>query len=68
MTVDDIGRQHVSCVRIGVSEEVGEADGGEGVVIIEGAFIKLYHDLNEDLLTSPWMRILVVDVFEHDVQ
>lgn len=45
MTVDDISREHVSRVGVGVAEEVGKAHGWERVVIIEGAFVELDHDL-----------------------
>lgn len=50
MTVDDIGGKYVSCVRIGVAEEVGEAHGGEWVIITEGVFVELDHDIDDDLV------------------
>lgn len=50
MTVDDIGREHVSRVRVGVTKKVSKAHGWKRVVIVEGAFVELYHDLNADLM------------------
>lgn len=43
VSVDDIGREHVLGVGVRVAEEVGERDGGEGVVIAEGAFVEFHH-------------------------
>lgn len=43
MTVYDIGREHVFRIGVGVSKEVGQADGGERVVIAERAFIEFDH-------------------------
>lgn len=43
VSVDDIGREHVLGVGVRVAEEVGERDGGEGVVVAEGTFVEFYH-------------------------
>ena len=50
MTVDDISREHVRSVRVRVTKEVGKAHGWERVVIVERAFVKLDHDLNDGLV------------------
>lgn len=42
--VDDVGRQDVGCVRIRVAKEVGEADGGKGVIVVEGVLVELDHN------------------------
>ncbi len=54
MTVDDISGEYVGCVRVRVAEKVGEAHGREGVIIVEGAFVKLDHDRDDDLVNGPW--------------
>lgn len=43
VTVYDIGREHVFRIGVGVSKEVGQADGRERVVIAERAFIEFDH-------------------------
>ncbi len=55
--IDDIGGEHVRRVRIGIAEEICEAHGWKRVVIIEEAFVKLHHDLNDglDLRECPWI-------------
>lgn len=50
MTVDDIGGEDMSCIRIGIAKEVGKTHGWERVVIVERAFVELDHDLNDDLM------------------
>ena len=59
MTVDDIGREHVSCVRVRIAKEVGKAHGWEWVIIIEGAFEEFDHDLDDDLMIeiSSWQMM-----------
>ncbi len=52
MTINDISGEHVSSVRIGVAEEVGEAHGGKRVIIVERAFIELDHDRDNDLVND----------------
>ena len=47
--IDDIGGEHVRRVRIGIAEKVCEAHGWKRVVIIEEAFVKFHHDLNDVL-------------------
>ena len=56
-TIDDIGGEHMRRVRIGIAEEICEAHGWKRVVIIEEAFVKLHHDLNDglDLRKNPWI-------------
>lgn len=55
MTVDDIGRDDVSCIRIRIAEEVGEAHSGKGIFITERTFIELDHDQNDDSMMGPWV-------------
>lgn len=50
MTVDDIGGEHVSCVRVRVAKKVGKAHGWKGVIIVERAFVELDHDLDDYLM------------------
>ena len=55
--VDDIGGEHVRRVRVGIPEEVCKAHCWKRIVIIEEAFIKLHHDLNDGLglRECPWI-------------
>ena len=55
LTVDDVRREHVSCVRVWVAKEVGEAHGREGIVIVEEAFIEFDHDPDRNLCMYPWV-------------
>ena len=43
VTIDHIGGEHVSGVRIRVAEEVGETDGWKWIFILEGVLIELHH-------------------------
>ena len=49
MTVDDISRDHMRRVRVGVSKKIGKAHGWKREVIVERAFVKFNHDLDIDL-------------------
>lgn len=43
VAVDGVGGEDVGCVRIGVTQEVGETDGGEGVAVGVGAGVEFHH-------------------------
>ena len=55
--VDDIGGEHVRCVRIWIAEEIREAHCWKRIVIIEKAFVELHHDLSDGLglREGPWI-------------
>ena len=40
---DRVAGEHVRAVRIRVAEEVGQCNGGEGVVVGVGGFVELHH-------------------------
>ena len=52
ITVDDIGGEYVSGIRVRISEEIGKTDGWKRVFIIEGAFVELDHDQAERKVRS----------------
>lgn len=54
MAVDDIGGEHVSCVRVRVTEKVGKAHGWQRVVIVERAFVEFDHDLDNYLIMGDY--------------
>ena len=60
--IDDIGGEHVRRVWIGIAEEICEAHGWKRVVIIEEAFVKFNHDLNDALGSRecPWIDEAIV--------
>ena len=49
MTVDDISREYVRRVWIGVAKKVGKAYGWKRVVIFERGFVELDHDVDDGL-------------------
>ena len=55
--VDDIGGEHVRCVRIRIAEEIRKAHCWKRIIIIEKALVELHHDLNDglDLRECPWI-------------
>lgn len=42
ITIDDIGAEHVSRVRVRVSQEIGQSDSGKRVIVVEIALIELH--------------------------
>ena len=60
--IDDIGGEHVRRVWIWIAEEICEAHGWKRVVIIEEAFVKFNHDLNDALGSRecPWIDEAIV--------
>lgn len=54
MAVDDIRGEHVSCVRVRVTEKVGKAHGWQRVVIVERAFVEFDHDLDDYLMMGDY--------------
>ncbi len=47
MAVDDISGEHMGSIGVRVAEEVGEGDGGEGVVVVEGVGVEFDHCIVE---------------------
>lgn len=40
---DHIGGEHMRAVRVWVSQEVGEGNGGKGIIVCEGRLVEFHH-------------------------
>lgn len=43
MAINDIGREHVNCIWIGITQEIGKAHGRKRVFVAEGVFVEFDH-------------------------